>query len=145
MNLTFLWLIIGTILILSEFIVPGFVICFFGVSAIVTGVLYWFVPGLFLSWQIMLFAILGVVLLIGCRRFMPGVFKGKENNFDDDIDSDNVSGMSCICTADIAPDAPGKVEFRGSTWNAVSSGNIPAGSRCIIRSRNNLTLVVEQA
>ena len=89
MNLTFLWLIIGTILILSEFIVPGFVICFFGVSAIVTGVLYWFVPGLSLSWQIMLFAILGVVLLIGCRRFMPGVFKGKENNFDDDIDSDN--------------------------------------------------------
>ena len=145
MNLSLLWLIAGTILILSEFIIPGFVICFFGASAIITGVLCWLIPGLSLNWQIMIFAILGVVLLIGCRRFMPGVFKGRENNFDNDIDSDDVSGMACVCTADIAPNAPGKVEFRGSTWNAVSSGTIPAGSHCVIKSRNNLTLVVEQA
>ena len=145
MNLSLLWLIAGIILILSEFIIPGFIICFFGAAAIVTGILYWFFPMITLSWQILLFAVLGVVLLIGCRRYMPGVFKGKENNSDADIDDDNVAGKSCVCTAGITPSAPGKVEFRGTLWNAVSSEDISAGSRCIIKSRNNITLEVEKA
>ena len=145
MNLSLLWLIAGIILILSEFVIPGFIICFFGAAAIITGILYWFIPALTLTWQILLFAVLGVVLLIGCRRYMPGVFKGKENNLDNDIDADNVSGDSCVCASDIAPGVPGKVEFRGSLWNAISSDTIPAGSRCIIKSRNNITLEVEKA
>ena len=49
-----------------------FNICFFGAAAIITGILYWFIPALTLTWQILLFAVLGVVLLIGCRRYMPG-------------------------------------------------------------------------
>ena len=135
MNLSLLWLIVGIILILSEFIIPGFIICFFGAAAIITGILYWFIPSLALAWQILLFAVLGVVLLVACRRYMPGVFKGKENG----------SGNICVCTADIAPGVPGKVEFRGTLWNAVSSDAISAGSRCIIKSRNNITLEVENA
>ena len=145
MNLSLLWLIAGIILILSEFIIPGFIICFFGASAIITGILYWFIPALTFAWQILLFAVLGVLLLIACRRYMPGVFKGKENGSDRDIDDDNVSGSTCVCRADIAPGVPGKVEFRGSLWNAISSDTIPAGSRCIIKSRNNITLEVEKA
>lgn len=145
MNLSLLWLIAGIILILSEFIIPGFIICFFGASAIITSILYWFIPALTFAWQILLFAVLGVLLLIACRRYMPGVFKGKENGSDRDIDDDNVSGSTCVCRADIAPGVPGKVEFRGSLWNAISSDTIPAGSRCIIKSRNNITLEVEKA
>ena len=140
MNLSLLWLIAGIILILSEFIIPGFIICFF-----ITSILYWFIPALTFAWQILLFAVLGVLLLIACRRYMPGVFKGKENGSDRDIDDDNVSGSTCVCRADIAPGVPGKVEFRGSLWNAISSDTIPAGSRCIIKSRNNITLEVEKA
>ena len=145
MNLSLLWLIAGIILILSEFIIPGFIICFFGASAIITSILYWFIPALTFAWQILLFAVLGVLLLIACRRYMPGVFKGKENGSDRDIDDDNVSGSTRVCRADIAPGVPGKVEFRGSLWNAISSDTIPAGSRCIIKSRNNITLEVEKA
>ena len=145
MNLSLLWLIVGIILILSEFIIPGFIICFFGAAAIITGILYWFIPSLALAWQILLFAVLGVVLLVACRRYMPGVFKGRENGSAGDIDDDNVSGNICVCTADIAPGVPGKVEFRGTLWNAVSSDAISAGSRCIIKSRNNITLEVEKA
>ena len=39
MNLSLLWLIVGIILILSEFVIPGFIICFFGAAAIITGIL----------------------------------------------------------------------------------------------------------
>ena len=144
-DLSFIWLITGIVLILSEFIIPGFVICFFGVSAIITAFVHWICPAVTFPWQILIFAILGVILLIACRRYMPGVFKGKENSAADDIDSDSIAGVSCICTSDISPDAPGKVEFRGSSWNAVSSDSIPAGSRCIVKARKNLTLEVVKA
>ena len=145
MKLSLLWIIAGIILILSEFIIPGFIICFFGGAAIIIGILHWFIPALDPAWQILLFAVFGVVLLVACRRYMPGVFKGKENSSASDIDDDNVAGNTCICTADIAPGVPGKVEFRGTLWNAVSSDAISSGSRCIIKSRNNITLEVEKA
>ena len=144
-DLSLIWLITGTVLILSEFVIPGFVICFFGASAIITGIIHWLCPAVTFPWQILIFAILGVILLIGCRRYMPGVFKGKENSSGNDIDSDSIAGVFCICISDIAPNAPGKVEFRGSTWNAISSDTIPAGTRCTVKSRNNLTLEVIKA
>ncbi len=143
MNLSLIWLIAGVIFILSEFIIPGFVICFFGVSAIVTSIVCMLFPALPFVWHILIFTILGVSLLLACRKLMPGIFRGNEKvAASEDIDSDSVAGNNCICTETISPNSPGKVEFRGSLWNAVSSDTIPAGSRCIIKSRTNLTLEV---
>ena len=144
MDLTLTWLIAGVILILAEFVIPGFVICFFGVSAVITGMLRYFIPALPFTWQILLFTVLGVVLLLVCRRFMPGIFRGKENVENTDIDSDDIAGNCCICTEAIASGIPGKVEFRGSIWTALSSDTIAPGERCVIHSRNNLTLEVSK-
>lgn len=143
MDLSLVWLISGVVFILAEFIIPGFVICFFGASAIVTSVICMLFPALPFAWHILIFTVLGAALLLACRKLMPGIFKGKEKTAaSEDIDSDSVAGNNCICTETISPNAPGKVEFRGSLWNAVSSDTIPAGSRCIIKSRTNLTLEV---
>lgn len=144
MNMSLLWLIAGTLLVVSEFVVPGFIICFFGVAAIIVSAVCWFVPSISPAWQLLLFAVIGVVLLLGCRRFMPGVFRGKTVGSNGDIDADDFSGEYCVCTADISPESPGKVEFRGSAWSAVSDENIAAGVRCVIVSRSNLTLKVRK-
>ena len=138
------WLIAGVILMMSEFVVPGFVIVFFGLGACVTGVLALLFPQLPFTWEIFIFAALSVILLFSFRRFLPGVFKGKNVPCCEDVDLDSVAGSSAVVVADINTDEPGKVEFRGTIWNASAKEYIPAGNSVKIISRENLTLIVEK-
>ena len=143
--MNWIWLIAGTVLILAEFIIPGFVICFFGGAAFIVGGLKWIFPGLSLVWQLLIFALGGILLLVSCRRFMPGVFRGAETIPAVDVDADGVAGEICVCVAPIEPGVPGKVEFRGTLWNAAADETVAAGSNCVVISRNNLTLKVRKA
>ena len=136
------WIICGILMILMEFGMPGFVICFFGLSALITGGVVFVFPALTLVWQLLIFAIGGALLVIVSRWVAPGVFRGKVNRESLDIDGDDVAGGSCICREDIAPGLPGKVEFRGSLWRAESDKSIAAGENCVIEKRDNLTLTV---
>ena len=61
----FLWFIAGVIFVLAEFVIPGFVICFFGVSALIVAGLIWLVPSLSITLQLLLFAALGVAFFVG--------------------------------------------------------------------------------
>ena len=142
--MNWIWLIAGVVLILAEFIIPGFVICFFGAAALLVGVLLLIFPAMSLVWQLLLFAVLGVVLLLGCRRFMPAIFRGSESAAAVDIDDDGVCGEICVCRSEIVPQLPGKVEFRGSLWNASADEKIVPGENCVVISRNNLTLAVRK-
>ena len=138
------WLILGMILLMSEFFIPGFIIFFFGVAACLVGVVTFFVPELGLVWQILTFIIASVMLLILSRRYIPGVFKGRDIVSDVDIDLDDVSGETATAVTDIPADGSGKVEFRGTLWNAVTGEDISAGERVRIISRKNITLIVEK-
>ena len=142
--MNWIWFIAGIILTLAEFVIPGFVICFFGGAALIVGVLQWLFPALTLAWQLLLFAVFGVLLLIGCRRFMPGIFRGGESAAESDIDNDGVAGENCVCSEAISPGVPGKVDFRGSLWSASADESIEAGTVCVVISRNNLTLNVRK-
>ena len=141
-NPVFLWFIAGVMLVLAEFVIPGFIICFFGIAAFIVAGLCWLFGDFSLTGQLLTFVSLGVVLLVLCRKFMPGAFRGKKDDLEIDIDSDNVAGSTCICTEAISPLAAGKVDFRGSTWIAVADHEIAAGTICTVLSRNNLTLKV---
>lgn len=138
------WLIAGVILMVSEFIVPGFIIVFFGLGACITGVLALLFPQIPFTWEIFIFSVLSVVLLFSFRRFMPGVFKGKNIPVREDVDLDSVAGSTAVAVSDINPGAPGKVEFRGTLWNASSEESIVSGTSVKIISRENLTLIVEK-
>lgn len=142
--MNWIWLIAGVVLILAEFVIPGFVICFFGAAAMVVGAVLWVFPCIAFAWQLLAFAVLGVVLLLACRRYMPGIFRGSESVETVDIDDDGISGERCVCAEVITPDVPGKVDFRGSLWNAAADEEIVPGDNCVVISRNNLTLKVRK-
>ncbi len=137
-------MIAGVILMISEFIIPGFIIVFFGLGACVTGVLALLFPQIPFTWEIFIFSAVSVVLLFSFRRFMPGVFKGKNIPVSEDVDLDSVAGSTAVVVSDIDPDEPGKVEFRGSLWNASAKERIVSGTCVKIISRENLTLNVEK-
>lgn len=142
MNQVWLWIIAGVLLILSEFVVPGVVICFFGMGAILTGVLLVFFDFSF-PWQLLCAGVSGAVLLLTLRRFVPAVFKGNKADSPQDIDGDDVCGKVCRCVETISPGHDGKVEFRGSLWCARSAETIAAGEDCSVEYRENLVLNVK--
>ena len=137
------WFIAGVALILAEFSVPGVFICFFGIGALLTGCAVWIFPQMPFALTILLFSVLSVLFLFSCRRFMPKSFRGTTKVDRSDIEEDDVKGAEVVVTEAVAPDAPGKVEFRGSQWTARADREIAVGERAKIRERKNLTLYLE--
>ena len=137
------WFIAGAMLIVAEFAVPGVFICFFGVGALLTGAAVWLFPSLSLTAQIALFTVLSIGFLLGCRRFLPQSFRGSKNVDHSDIENDDIAGAEVVVTEAIAPDAPGKVEFRGTQWSARADRASAAGERASIVRRHNLTLYLK--
>ena len=137
------WFIAGMVLILAEFSAPGVCICFFGVGALLTGVVVWLFPGMPLSLELLLFSVLSVLFLLGCRRLMPDVFRGSMKVDPSDIENDDVAGADAVVVEAISAGRPGKVEFRGSLWTACADRELAVGERVKISRRQNLTLFIE--
>ena len=87
------WVIGGLLLVLSEFAVPGFVVCFFGVAAIIVGVLTGLFPEMWMGAKLLVFGVGGLVLMLACRRFMPKDFRGKRQLATDDPDEERAQGQ----------------------------------------------------
>ena len=133
-----IWIVAGIAMIVSEFAVPAFVICFFGAGAVLTGLLLLLCPGIGLAWQLLIFSIASIAFTLTGRK----LFAGSRNGRVEDPDQDAVSGETATVAETIAPDRPGKVEFRGSFWTAVSDRELAAGQLVFVIKRDNLTLTV---
>ena len=135
-----IWFIGGVILIFLEFIVPGVILVFFGLGAILTSVLTWIgiLPGA--TGQLLVFTVSSLALLFGLRKYASRFFKGDSSQEKDD----EYRGKLARVTLDIIPGSPGgKVFFEGTDWKADSHVKIPAGSSVRITDKNNITLLVE--
>ncbi len=138
-----LWLLAGVIFILLEFVIPGLIICFFGVGAIIVSLILAVCPELSWNWQLVWFTVTSLVVLFGLRKIIPKIFRGRFGGEDDlDIDNDAVKNAPAMTVTDLVPGAIGKVEFRGSIWEATATENIPAGTPVVVLKRENLTLIV---
>lgn len=51
------WIVLGVILVLMELVVPSFTIFWFGLGALVVGVVLAILPGTSLKWQILIFSL----------------------------------------------------------------------------------------
>ena len=136
------WCVAGILLALSELMVPGFFIVFFGAAALLVGVFLYFVPDFPLTGVAILYLALSLGLLFGSRKLFPKTFHGNTSREKGDPDEDQVRGARAVVTEAIPPDRVGRVEFRGSQWNATADAPIPAGADVIVERRDNLTLHV---
>lgn len=139
-----LWMYIGGGLMLAEILMPGFVVFFFGLSAVTLGGLILLLPDAFqlsLTWQLALFSLFSIVYLVTLRKYMKSIFLGDS---EDTISAmDEYAGRLGEVTAEIAPGLPGRVIVGDAEWNAVAVSRIAAGTKVKILSRKNLTLTVE--
>ena len=91
-----IWFLVGLVLLVAEFIVPGLVIAFFAVGAWIVALVCLVTP-LSLNAQLGLFIISSVVLLAVARRWVKGLFGGfatDKQNSNVDLNSTSGSGRS---------------------------------------------------
>ncbi len=137
------WMAAGLLLVLSEFIVPGFLIIFFGLGAMITG-LALLAFGMSVPVQLLLFAVSSVLLLALVRWLMPRVFRGREEHVGElPSDSMECAGQIVEVLEPIEPGVGGKVSFMGTEWEAVSEARHGKGEHVRVLRRDNITLVVE--
>ena len=138
-----LWFIAGLLLTLSEFIVPGVLICFFGFAAMLMAGLLLLWPSMPSSLLLAIYIATSLALIFGLRRYMPKTFRGHVKNAESDPDEDDVAGAPATVVEAIAPGVPGKVEFRGTNWTAVSNSTLAVGALVVVERRENLVLHVK--
>lgn len=137
------WLILGVILIVVEVAAPGLVSIFFGLSALLVALLTLLIPSIPEEMAWLLFAVLSVVFLFTLRRWCRKVFTGKRSQVEDELRND-ISGRTAVVVVRIQPDQPGKVEFHGTNWQAVSSETLDPGVQVRIVKQDSITLTVER-
>ncbi|TVR60548.1 MAG: NfeD family protein [Spirochaetaceae bacterium] len=139
------WAILGLVLIGSEFIVPEFVIFFFGLGALAMSLLTALLPGLGpqIPLQIVLWLAMSGVSLFALRRTFSRVFKG--SLFDRSGDQD-AGGQTARVTERITPDAPGRISYHGTTWKAISyDESIDAGETVEILKKEGMSFLVTRS
>ena len=138
----YIWAGLGLLLILIEFTAPGFVIFFFGVGALITAGLVAVFPSLSLSWQMVFWLVLSTATLFSMRRWLKGVFSGRERR---GADEEVSIGEFAEVVEAISPSRPGRIRFKGTTWGAVSKKDaFGIGDYVQIIESNNITFVVEK-
>ena len=141
----FIWSLLGVLLIISEFFIPGFVIFFFGAGALLNGLLTTLLPVLRPQFaiQIIIWLAFSGVSLFGLRKYLSKVFKGRLLGSRDELE---FTGRQVEVIKQIRPDKPGRVRFAGTTWKAISyDETLKTGEKVEILEKKNLTFVVTKS
>lgn len=139
------WLVLGLILLGVElFVTPGgLYLALLGAAAVAVGLLS--ATGLIrpLWMQVLLFAVLSLVALVLLRPALLARLKGSRP----DSEVDALVGETALALEDLAVDAVGKAELRGSTWSArnIGDGVVARGQPCTVERVDGLTLWVRGA
>ena len=139
-----IWLVSGIVLMLAELIIPGGIVFFIGLSALLTGGV-WFL-GLITTWvnALVFFFIMTMVLIFVFRGVTQKLVGGDFHvaNTDEDLD---IYGKSALVLETIGPGThQGRIEFQGSQWPALGDGQeIQRGSEVTIVCHENISLLVE--
>jgi len=133
------WWLLGLVLLGLEIVVPGFVLVWFGASAVLVGVLAlvvdWSVRSLALVW-----AILSIVLLIVGRGWFHRTEAASQDPFINDR-AGRLIGRTFTLAEPLGENG-GHLTIDDTLWR-IRGPLLPAGSRVVVRSVEGPILVVE--
>ena len=137
------WFLIGLVLLIMEFAMPGLIIGFFGVGAWVVAIVC-LVTDIGINTQLIIFIVCSVLSLLLLRRWLKGIFLGHtESRQDLTEDLKEFVGERAVVKEKITPKAGGRVEFHGTDWEAAAEEEIAEGTVVEIIGKDNITLKVK--
>lgn len=131
-----IWGCIALVLLGIESLTGGFFIFFFAISAGIIALLLILSLDLSIEVQLWTFGILSIVGMGLFRKYLIG----KSAN----IDIDSLVGTSAEAVSEIAPGEHGKVESRGSIWEAKNVGSETISKECTVSGLEGLKLLVKK-
>ena len=139
-----MWIYAGSALVLLELVAPGFVLCFFGLSAVTVGALRFALGEAFdATWQMAAFSAFSVLYILVLRRFLKKVFVGGKVETKTDFDNESVGRTGKVVQA-IQPPLTGRVLIGDAEWTATADCPIEAGADVKVVAQSNLTMKVEE-
>lgn len=139
----FIWALIGLLLVLLEFVTPGFVILFFGLGAWVVAAVVAFVD-IRLNNQLILFVAASVAMLLLLRSWFEDVFRGlASGQRSGEMNPDEYIGRQVQVSGAIRPPQTGTIELNGVAWQARAQTALDTGQWAVITGRDSITFVVK--
>ena len=141
-----IWFLVGAAFLVSELMVPGFILVFFGAGSWITALITWQLD-VGITSQIAIFIISSLVLLFALRKIGLKTFQGESRENTDENMHDVKIGKTAVVTQAITPHAPGEIKVMGSFWRAAADTEIEAGTSVVVESQDSedgLTFRVKQ-
>lgn len=136
------WLLLGLLLLISELFTPVLVAMFFGIGALVVGLLT--LAGLIdsLGVQLLLFALISVGSLFALRKHFKRWLQGDETSASN-TNPDNVElvGKRVRVLTDFQQ-GMGNVQLNGAKWDAESTDALKAGDSAWVLGHSGIVLRV---
>jgi membrane protein implicated in regulation of membrane protease activity len=139
------WLIIGVMLFFLELAVPGFILFFFALGALVTALVAWLSP-ISLVWQLAIFIAASLVSLLALRNLIQKkmIAPASEGSDEDEDVMGVVSGGKGVVSMTIVPPAEGRIKYGGTSWRAIADEKIEEGEIVAIVRQKGLIIHVEK-
>lgn len=140
LNDAVIWFGIGFVLLVLEFIVPGLILFFFAVGAWIVAILCLiYDPGI--NTQILVFLGSSVVTILLFRKWIRKLIWSKK--LSTELLEDEFLGKTAIAQTNITPGKNGKVDFKGTSWDACSEDVIDQGENVTIIGNDSILLIVK--
>jgi membrane protein implicated in regulation of membrane protease activity len=136
------WVVAGLILLALEVVLPGTFFLWFGVSAIVVGIVALIFPAIAWQAEVIGFLVLAVVLVIVGRRYYSGGL-GRIRPTGLNERAQNLVGRETVLGEPIV-DGRGRIRVDDTVWR-VTGPDMPSGSRVKVAGADGSVLRVEKA
>ncbi len=138
-----IWFLVGLVLLIVEFVMPGLIIAFFGVGAWIVAIICLCID-IPLNAQLLIFIVTSVLSLLLLRKWLKGIFMGHVVSKQDIKENlEEFIGQRAVVKERIVPNGRGKVEFHGTDWTAEADEEIAEGTAVEIIGKDNITLKVK--
>lgn len=138
---SWIWIIFGFLLLGAEIVTPsGFILLFFGLGALTVGGIALLDLASRFDSQLLLFTAFSLLYVLLFRRLLSPKTEPRERVGD----RSSLVGDVVIAIEDIPAGGFGKVEARGTQWQAKNSGSEPlgVGQRCVVTAMDGVKLII---
>jgi membrane protein implicated in regulation of membrane protease activity len=140
------WMVLGFVLVVAELAIPSFFLIWFGVGALIVGIVLVALPGLPFAWQILVWLACSVAFVVlWFKIFRPGFHKTRSGTA-----KGAAIGEVGLVTRDIRPQVTGQVRFQkpllgADLWDSMADEEIRVGERVRVLDVEGNTLKVGKA
>jgi membrane protein implicated in regulation of membrane protease activity len=137
-NPAVIWFVLGLLFFILEFAMPGFILFFFAVGAWIVALLSLaFSPSV--NIQILIFLCTSILTILMFRKWIKKILW--TGRFSGGLEDEFV-GKTGIAETHIGPGRDGKIDFKGTHWNARSADKIERGEQVTIVGNESILLLV---